>query len=153
QAWSFPTDKPFAEYLPEALRADPAFRDIKSFEGLANSYLHAQRMVGADKATILQLPKGDADDKTWTDFYAKAGRPEKANGYKIPKRADGKDYDAPSQLFHKAIFPTLHEAGLSQRQIEKIVPKWNQIMDDAAKAQSDADTADRDKSITALKAE
>lgn len=150
--WSFPTDKPFAEYLPERVRTDPSFRDIKSFENLAESFVNAQKLVGADKATILQVPKDD-DAKGWTDLYGKIGRPEKADGYKIPKRADGKEYDSDSQGFQKAIVPKLHEAGLSQRQIDVLVPAWNAVFDNANKARADADAADRTKAETALKAE
>jgi hypothetical protein len=150
--WSFPTDKPFAEYLPERVRTDPSFRDIKSFENLAESFVNAQRLVGADKATILQIPKDD-DAKAWADFYAKTGRPEKPEGYKIPKRADGKEYDADSQGFQKAMVPKLHEAGLSQRQIDMLVPAWNAVFDNADTARADADAADRTKAETALKAE
>lgn len=152
QAWTFPTEKPFAEYLPERVRADPSFRDIKSFEGLADSFVHAQKMIGADKASILQIPKAD-DEKAWGTFYDKSGRPEKVEGYKVPKRADGKDYDAAGLAFQKQILPALHEAGLSQRQIDKLVPKWNEIMDGTAKSQTDADIADKAKAADSLKAE
>lgn len=133
KAWSFPTEKAFAEYLPEKYRTDPSLRDIKNFDGLVSSYVNAQKMLGADKATIVQLPTGD-DPKAYDDFYNKLGRPESPDKYQVPKRADGKDYSDGDKALQKAILPVLHKAGLNQRQIDAIVPAWNEITANATAA-------------------
>jgi hypothetical protein len=151
-AWTFPADKPFAEYLPEKYKADPSFVDIKNFDGLLSQFVNGKKMLGADKATILQMPK-EGDQAGWNDFFAKLGRPEAADKYKVPPRADGKAYSDGDVAMQKAILPILHNAGLSQKQIDAIVPNWNGIADAAAKAQSDADTAAMTKAANDLKAE
>lgn len=151
-AWAFPTEKAFAEYLPDTYKAAPAFRDIKTFDGLLSSFVSTQKLVGADKATILQLPKDD-DAKAWDGFYNAQGRPEKVEGYKVPARADGKAYDETATAFQKQMIPVLHEIGLTQRQIDKLVPRWNEYMDGNTKAANDKSVADTTAAAAALKTE
>ena len=59
--------------LDEGLRSDPTLADIKDLNGLAKSYVHAQRMVGKDK---LVIPGEGADPTEWDSFYEKLGRPQ-----------------------------------------------------------------------------
>ena len=151
-AWSFPTDKAFAEYLPDTYKANPVFKDIKSFDSLLGTYVNAQKMIGADKATILQMPKAD-DEKGWGEFWGKLGRPDAADKYKVPARADGKPYSEADAQFHKQVLPVLHKAGLSQSQIDGIVPQWNAIIDGVAGEVAQRDKAEMDKNAAALKTE
>lgn len=145
--------KPFADSLPEDIRTDMAFKDIKDLPGLAKSYLNAARLVGLDKGSIIAVPKPDADAKTWDDFYAKAGRPETADKYDVPKRADGKAYGDADVALQKQILPVLHQAGLTQRQIAAIVPKWNEIVGGMTTAQTEAEATARTTAGNALKTE
>lgn len=131
-------DPTFAETLPADIRADPVFKDIKDLPGLAKSYHSAAKMVGMDKARILALPNDDKPE-SWAPVFNQLGRPEKADGYQLPKRADNKDYSAEEVAFQKAVLPLLHEAGLSQRQVNAIIPKWNALMDET-RARSDTAT-------------
>lgn len=144
--------KPFAEQLPEDIRGDAAFKDIKDLPGLAKSYQHAAKMVGLDKARVLAMPAND-DAKEWHDFANKLGRPESAEKYAIPKRADGKDYSEGDVAFQKALLPALHEADLTQRQVALLVPAWNKMQDDAAAAAAKNDETARATSSEALKKE
>ena len=142
-AFAFPTEKAFAEYLPEKFKALPNFRDIKSFDGLLDTFVNQQKLVGLDKAKLAVLPKDDNDNDALSNIYKALGRPEKVDGYQIPKAAEGKEYSAGDLAFQKTILPILHEAGVTQRQLAAIVPKWNEI-------QAAVGAAEAEKSKTAM---
>ena len=57
--------------IPEDLQNDPSLADIQDVAGLANGYVHAQHMIGADKVAI---PSRDATPEELDNFYNK---PEK----------------------------------------------------------------------------
>lgn len=117
-ALTFDSAKPFVEQLPEKYRGDANFRDIKNFDGLADSFINAQKMLGT---SLGPMPKDD-DAKGWDGVYAKLGRPESADKYAIGKKADGSDYNDVDKAFQAKIMPVLHQAGISQRQFDVIRP-------------------------------
>ncbi len=128
---------PFADQLPADIKGDAAFKDIKDLGGLAKSYLSSQRMIGIPAERRLAIPQDDKPE-SWNEVYAKLGRPEKADGYQIPALADGKQYSEADKTFQTKLMPVLHEVGLSQRQINALVPKWNGIMAEYAMAEQNA---------------
>lgn len=67
-------------WLPEEFRADPMFKDMRDPGALAKSYANAARMVGADKADLLRLPKDEAAPE-WSEVWGRLGRPEKPEEY------------------------------------------------------------------------
>lgn len=107
--------------LSEEFRNDPSLADIQDVNGLAKSYVHAQRLVGADKVA---LPRQDAPPEEWNDLYDKLGRPEK---YEItrPTLAEGLDYD---NAMEEKMLGLMHEAGLSQGQAQKIYSGYMEHM-------------------------
>lgn len=66
--------------LPEDLREDPALKHIGDVQSLAKSYVHAQKMVGADKVTI---PAKNADPSSWREVWHRLGLPREADQYEI----------------------------------------------------------------------
>ena len=81
---NIPTDLP--EFLRGAqLDADvmnePSIRNIKDLNSLAKSYVHAQKMIGADKIII---PQKGATKEQWDEVFTKLGLPKKEE-YKINK--------------------------------------------------------------------
>lgn len=121
ETFTFAPDKTFAEQLPEKYRTNTAFVDIKNFDGLLSQFDSQKRMLGADKATLLSMPKDD-DAKAWGDMWAKLGRPESADKYAIGKKADGSDYNDIDKAFQAKILPVLHQAGVTQKQFDAIRP-------------------------------
>ncbi len=119
---------PFAEQLPEDIRGDANFKDIKDLPSLAKSFINAQKKIGVPADRLLQLPQDDKDDKSWGEIYNKLGRPESVDKYEVPKLGDGKDYGEADKAFQQKLLPILHEAGITQRQLAAIVPKWNGIL-------------------------
>jgi len=60
----------FLDSLPEDLRNEPSLRLFSDPASLAKSYVHAQRMIGADK---IPLPGKSATDDEWRQVYRCAG--------------------------------------------------------------------------------
>lgn len=106
--------------LDETLRADPTLADIKDLNGLAKSYVHAQRMIGKDKITI---PQEGADPSEWDGFYERLGRPGDGN-YKLdPTGLMPADLPFDPQVLDrfKKVF---HAAGLNQKQAEGVFKNY-----------------------------
>ena len=97
----------FIDSLPEDVRAEPSLKNFSDVGGLAKSYVHAQRLIGADKVPI---PGKSATDEDWNMIYSRLGRPDDAKGYevKMPKAYE----DAETSAFKEAAFA----AGLNGKQ-------------------------------------
>lgn len=107
--------------LPEELRDDPSFKNIKTFPALAKSYRDAQKLVGAEKVA---LPGKNATKEEYDAFFNKLGRPETADKYqfqKPEKLPEGVNWNE-EQL--KVFKSKAHEAGLTQKQFEELV-NWH----------------------------
>lgn len=98
----------FLESIPEELRSEPSLRNFQDAGSLAKSYVHAQRMIGADKVSI---PSKSATPDEWRQVYQKLGAPDAADAYQL----DGMDDTAAGQLRQQAF-----EAGLSQNQAKAV---------------------------------
>ena len=70
----------FLESLPEELRNEPSLRNFADPGALAKSYVHAQRMIGADKVAI---PSKSATPEEWREVFSKLGAPQEANAYEF----------------------------------------------------------------------
>ena len=116
--------------LSDEIRADKSLENIKDIEGLAKSYVHAQKLVGADK---IPVPNKFATDKDWDAVYQKLGRPENPSGYK---------YDLPedqsiNQEALKNFSDQAHKLGLLPGQANGVVKFYNDAM---SKIQQDQDS-------------
>jgi len=124
------------EWLPAEFRTDSAFEPFKDISALAKSYRDTAKMVGADKNTLLRLPK-DPDAPEWADVWAKLGRPEAPDGYTIPEDAGLTEQQV------AAFREQAHAMGLPQRQAEGMVAFY-------AKQQAAAREALQTQGVTAL---
>lgn len=143
------TRKPFAEQLPEDIRGEAYFKDLKSWDDVAKKAFNQAKMIGADKATIVQLPSND-DAKGQAELFAKLGRPEAADKYVIPKLEGGKGYSPEDKAFQQAMLPLLHDANLTQGQVNALVPKFNALMTGVAETQQKETKTKIDASVAAL---
>lgn len=102
----------FLDSLPEDLRMEPSLRNFTDPASLAKSYVHAQRMIGADK---IPLPGKSATDEDWANVWSRLGRPQSPSEYQLsfekPVFADNE-----LESFKKSAF----EAGLNNRQVERM---------------------------------
>ena len=102
----------FIDSLPEDLRGEPSLRNFTDAASLAKSYVHAQRMIGADK---IPLPGKSATDEDWANVWAKLGRPQSPSEYQI--KFEGQVFaDNELESFRKSAF----EAGLNNRQVDRM---------------------------------
>lgn len=78
----------FKEHLPEDLREDPSLKDIKDIDGLAKSYVNAQKMIG----NSVRIPSEEASEESLNEFYRKL---EKIPGVsRIPDFSDAEQADS-----------------------------------------------------------
>ena len=132
--------------LSDEVRADKSLENIKDIEGLAKSYVHAQKLVGADK---IPVPNKYATEDDWNAVYEKLGRPKTADGYKFDLPQD-KQVD---EVSLKEFSSQAHKLGLLPSQAQGMVKFYNEI---TAKSLQDADSkalAARETSTKELKQE
>lgn len=112
--------------LPAEIRGDRAFDPIKGKDwaeagpALAKSFMHAQKMIGADKVALLG-PNASEDEKR--AFFAKLGCPENAEGYDItlPK---GLEESALNKDLLNGWRSEMHKLGLSKAAGEAIIARY-----------------------------
>lgn len=106
--------------LPEDLRAEKALESIHDVQGLAKSYVHAQKMIGTDK---IPVPNKYATEEDWQAVYAKLGRPESPDAYEF-------NFDDKSPIDENALKgfkEAAHKHGLLPKQAEGIMNFYNEM--------------------------
>lgn len=141
----------FAETLPEGIRNEAAFRDIKDLEGLAKSYLGATRMIGGRPQDLVKIP-GPDDADGWTQVYDRLGRPKTPGDYKLPevKLPEGAAVD---ETLKTGFLAKAHEAGLTERQASALYAWYNETAGAGMQAQQAASLASQQAAIDGLKQE
>jgi len=132
--------------LSDEIRADKSLENIKDVEGLAKSYVHAQKLVGADK---IPVPNKHATEEDWKEVYKKLGRPEDASGYK---------YDLPEdqtidETALKNFSDQAHKLGLLPGQANGMVKFYNEMQAASLQEQDSVAIAARENSSKELKQE
>jgi len=106
----------------EALKGYAVERQWKEPAAVVESFRNLEKLVGVPKDRLLHLPEREDDAEGWGKVFARLGRPEKPEGYKLP----GTEGDAGE--FAKAATSWFHAAGLTQRQAQTVAEKWNEHM-------------------------
>lgn len=135
--------------LDETLRADPTLADIKDLNGLAKSYVHAQRMVGKDKVVI---PGEGADASEWDMFYERLGRPGDGN-YKLDPAGllpEGVGFEPEVADRFKKVF---HAAGLNQKQAADIFKGYLEYVGEIHNTQQTGTAQQREQWVGEIKKE
>ncbi len=132
--------------LSDEVRADKSLENIKDIEGLAKSYVHAQKLVGADK---IPVPNKYATDKDWDAVYEKLGRPKSSDGYKYELPEDQKVDETALKNFSSQA----HKLGLLPTQAQGMVKFYNEMMGKQLADAESISTAQREKAMTELKTE
>lgn len=127
----------------QALVAD---RQWKHPNDVIKSYRNLEKLTGVPPDQILKLPKGD-DPAAWNEVYNRLGRPEKADGYKIPVP------EGDSGEFAKMASAWFHDAGLTQAGATKLANKWNEYVAGQQTAHADALKLRDTQDVAALKQE
>ena len=134
--------------LPEDLRAHPSLTDIKDPAALVKSYIHAQSLVGAEKVV---LPKADAQESEWGEFYKKLGRPETPEKYQFSEiKTEHVKFSEDGQKWMAQMF---HKHGLTQKQADGIHQEYVTRLETAAKAEQARRDTQRAEALESLKSE
>jgi len=130
--------------LPDDIKNDPAMKTVVSVEGLAKSFVHGQKMIGADKIVI---PGKHATEEDWHNFYRKTGKPDTVEGYEL-KTVENVDKDM-FGAFKKASFD-LHMSG---SQAQGIMNWFNEFSQSLVTQQATSVKEENEKGLDALRKE
>lgn len=132
-----PADSGIA-WLPNADADTKGYIETKGWQSPADavtSYRNIEKVLGADRAgRTVVLPTAE-DAPEWGQVFDKLGRPESADGYKLPV-PDGAD-----PAFSKIASEKMHELGLSAKQGQALAAWWNEQAGGATAAQQAAQEA------------
>lgn len=116
------TSAPLPDWLsgvdPE-IAGDPSLKVFNNPQDLIKSYVHAQKMLGKDKAV---LPGKNSTDVEWKQFYNKIGLPEDINSYNIAKGEKYVVTDDVMSDFKKLAY----ESNLLPGQAQKVMDWFNE---------------------------
>jgi len=125
-----PKEINFRDLIPENFREEKALDNFNNMEDFVKSYLHAQKLVGADK---IPVPNKHATEEDWNEVFKRLGAPSDPNDYKY----DLKDQEMDSgqvQEFNK----TAHKLGLLPKQAEGLIKFYNEMNGNIAANQEEA---------------
>ena len=135
----------FKDLIPEGFKEEKALDNFNNMEDFVKSYLHAQKLVGADK---IPVPNKHATEEDWNEVFKKLGAPESPEDYKY----DLKDQELDSQQvseFNKAA----HKLGLLPKQAEGLIKFYNEMNGNNAASQEEAAAQAQLQTETELKKE
>jgi hypothetical protein len=102
--------------LPEEIRENSAFTNVKNIGDMGNQLINAQKAIGKDKVA---LPGDNASPEEWAEFHSQTGRPATPADYVIDIADEAKEIVAPELL--ESFREVAHKAGLTQKQIETVI--------------------------------
>jgi hypothetical protein len=129
-----PTEQPiqseqsFVDTLPEDVRAEPSLKNFQDAGQLAKSYVHAQRMVGADKISV---PTKHATDEDWNQVFSKLGVPDSPDKYEVKYELQEGANETPVKNF----ISEAHKLNLLPHQVQGVLNYYSQLEQGAADTQ------------------
>ena len=110
----------FKTLIPDAYKEEKALQNFQDMDGFVKSYLHSQKLVGADK---IPIPNKYATDEDWNAVYEKLGKPKSPDGYEYNLGKETKLDD--NSL--KAFSAEAHKLGLLPKQAQGIIKYYNDL--------------------------
>ena len=114
-----PKEQTFKDLIPENFREEKSLNNFNNMEDFVKSYLHAQKLVGADK---IPVPNKHATDEDWNEVFKRLGAPDTPDGYKY----NFKDQEVDENSV-KAFNETAHRLGLLPKQAEGLIKFYNEL--------------------------
>ena len=140
---SFPEN--WKDMLSEDIRNDPAMGVIKDVEGLAKTYIHSQKQLGADKITV---PNKYSTDEEWRGVLNKLGLPESLDKYEVQAKEEKLDTD-----FFKDFKQQAFELGVLPKQAQAMLDWYSSKVLSTEEEFANQEASRREKEINALKEE
>ena len=125
-----PKEVNFKDLIPESFKEEKALDNFNNMEDFVKSYLHAQKLVGADK---IPVPNKHATEEDWNEVFKRLGAPSDPNDYKYDFKDQEMDSEA-VQEFNK----TAHRLGLLPKQAEGLIKFYNEMNVNNAASQEEA---------------
>mgnify|MGYP001287459201 CR=1 FL=1 len=119
----------FKDLIPENFREEKALDNFNNMEDFVKSYLHAQKLVGADK---IPVPNKHATDEDWNEVFKRLGAPDSPEGYQYNLKDQEMD-TGQLQQFNQ----TAHRLGLLPKQAEGLIKFYNELNGNIASNQED----------------
>lgn len=132
--------------LSDEIRNEKSLENISDIESLAKSFVHAQKLVGADK---IPVPNKFATEDDWNKVYEKLGRPKSADEYKFNLPED-KTVD---EAALKGFAQQAHKLGLLPGQADGVVKFYNDMIGAELADANSVAVAAREKATSELKQE
>ncbi|MGI9503111.1 MAG: hypothetical protein ACR2RE_08675 [Geminicoccaceae bacterium] len=143
---SFPDN--WKEAVEEGVRGHESLASINSVPDLAKSFVHAQKLIRADKAgQTVVLPGESATDEDRNAFYSAIGRPVEAKDYQI-EVPEGLQRN---EKFEGGFREAAHKAGLSNAQVKELSGFWHEHLAGQVKEAGEASEAQASDNEGALK--
>lgn len=147
----------FKASLPETMRGHASLAKVDSLENMAQSYIAAQRMIGKDPQSLVEMPKSDATFEERLPILQKLGAPSKVDGYKLSlpegtpeKLAQALDVNLP---MGKAFLEVATKTGVFPEQAQAMYGMMAQHLGAAMQEMGANTEADHGKNIEAIKTE
>ena len=125
-----PKELNFKDLIPENFREEKSLENFNNMEDFVKSYLHAQKLVGADK---IPVPNKHSTDEDWNEVFKRLGAPGSPDDYKY----DFKDQEMDSQQVQE-FNKTAHRLGLLPKQAEGLIKFYNEMNVNNAASQEEA---------------
>ena len=119
----------FKDLIPEGFKEEKALDNFNNMEDFVKSYLHAQKLVGADK---IPVPNKHATDEDWNEVFKRLGAPETPEDYKYNLKDVELDQNQVSEFNKEA-----HKLGLLPKQAEGLIKFYNEMNGNIAASQED----------------
>ncbi len=130
-----PEGMEFLKGVDTALLNEPAVKNVKDLNSLVKGYVHAQKMIGADKIVV---PSKGAPQEQWNEVFTKLGLPSK-EAYKLNKPEKSNLGDE----FYNQATELGHSLGILPHQMQGFVTK----LEETTGAQREAHIAASKRSI------
>jgi hypothetical protein len=124
----------FIDSLPEDIRSESSLQNFTDAGQLAKSYIHAQRMVGADK---MPVPTKNFTDDDWKETFTKLGVPSSPEKYDVQYNLQEGANDQPVKDF----ISHAHTLGLLPQQLQGVLDYYGNL------EQTSLDNAQKDQEL------
>lgn len=119
--------------VDDEVKADQQLRTHKSLADTAKNIHELMKLRGHHVVPI--PPEGNQDPKLWDEVYKRLGRPDKPEGYTMPKLEGLPEDRRMPQETMTEVMGLMHQAGVSDRQWQTISEGWNKIVAKGLEAQ------------------
>jgi len=136
----------FQSLIPEDYKEEKSLQNFSNMNDFVKSYLHSQKLVGADK---IPVPNKMATDDDWNEVYKRLGRPSSPDEYQYQLPEQNKLDDATLKAFSEQA----HKLGLLPKQAQGIIDYYNGLAQQSEQSASMQQETARLEAETVLRKE